>query len=213
MRDAYTEISNVKIAPRPANGIHKSPSPEESYSDLEGAVGGAVEVLEPTDIEEILQKETARIMELFPDFGVGYIRRLLAYYDSSAEKVIAAILEGNLAPGLTACDQNEPYIPPEIPDKVFAATGLERSNVYDGDEFDVMRIEEFTGVVMKNGRIVSKKVPRNLNDLLNDKSHLKPLQERYLQYSLVNDCKDGVDCSEVAHQLNRRSIFKVLKMQ
>ena len=37
--------------------------------------------------------------------------------------------------------------------------------------------------------------------------------EGFGEYSLVNDCKDGIDCSEVAHQLNRRSIFKVLKME
>lgn len=37
--------------------------------------------------------------------------------------------------------------------------------------------------------------------------------EGFGEYNLVNDCKDGIDCSEEAHQLNRRSIFKVLKMQ
>jgi len=33
------------------------------------------------------------------------------------------------------------------------------------------------------------------------------------EYHLVNDCKDGADCSEQAHQLNRRSTFKILKMK
>ena len=37
--------------------------------------------------------------------------------------------------------------------------------------------------------------------------------EGFGEYNLVNDCKDGVDCSEDAHQLNRRSVFTVLKMQ
>ena len=37
--------------------------------------------------------------------------------------------------------------------------------------------------------------------------------EGFGEYNLVNDCKDGVDCSEQAHQLNRRSVFKVLSMQ
>jgi outer membrane protein OmpA-like peptidoglycan-associated protein len=37
--------------------------------------------------------------------------------------------------------------------------------------------------------------------------------EGYGEYNLVNDCKDGIDCSEEAHQLNRRSVFTVLKMQ
>ncbi|MFC7772861.1 OmpA family protein [Flavobacterium sp. GCM10027622] len=37
--------------------------------------------------------------------------------------------------------------------------------------------------------------------------------EGFGEYNLVNDCKDGVDCTEDAHQLNRRSVFTVLKMQ
>ncbi len=37
--------------------------------------------------------------------------------------------------------------------------------------------------------------------------------EGYGEYNLVNDCKDGADCSEQAHQLNRRSTFKVLRME
>jgi outer membrane protein OmpA-like peptidoglycan-associated protein/tetratricopeptide (TPR) repeat protein len=37
--------------------------------------------------------------------------------------------------------------------------------------------------------------------------------EGFGEYILVNDCKDGIDCSEEAHQLNRRSIFKILKMK
>ena len=37
--------------------------------------------------------------------------------------------------------------------------------------------------------------------------------EGFGEYNLVNDCKDGVDCSETAHQLNRRSVFTILKMK
>lgn len=37
--------------------------------------------------------------------------------------------------------------------------------------------------------------------------------EGFGEYNLVNDCKDGVDCSEDAHQLNRRSVFTVLTME
>jgi len=37
--------------------------------------------------------------------------------------------------------------------------------------------------------------------------------EGFGEYNLVNDCKDGADCSEEAHQLNRRSVFTILKMK
>lgn len=95
-----------------------------------------------------------------------------------------------MAPDLVNCDQKELYIPPEVPDEVFAATGLERSNIYDGDEFDVMRIKEFTGIVKFQGRTISKKEPRNLNDLLNDKTQIRALQDRYQTYGMVNDLDD-----------------------
>lgn len=175
---------------------------------MDGAVGGVVEIeaVEPVDSEELIQTETGRIIELFPDYGVGYIRKLLAYYDNSSEKVISAILEGcitlffdyfieylilgNLAPDLAGCDQKETYIPPDIPDEVYAATGLERTNIYDGDEFDVMRIKEFTGVVKIRGNTISKKEPRNLNDLLNDKTHIRAMQDRYQTFGMVNDLDD-----------------------
>lgn len=48
----------------------------------------------PDNLEDILQLETSKILELFPGFGVGYIRRLLVFYDNSSENVISKILEG-----------------------------------------------------------------------------------------------------------------------
>jgi hypothetical protein len=42
----------------------------------------------------LLQVETAKILELFSDLGTGYIRKLLAFYDNSSEKVIEKIVEG-----------------------------------------------------------------------------------------------------------------------
>lgn len=46
------------------------------------------------NIEEVLQLETSKILELFPTYGVGYIRRLLKFYENSSETVISKILEG-----------------------------------------------------------------------------------------------------------------------
>lgn len=88
------------------------------------------------------------------------------------------------------CDEQEPYIPPEIPDKVYAATGIERSNIYDGDKFDVMRQDEFGGHVKKNGNFITKKQPKTYHELLNDKSHVSVMKERYQAYGLVNETED-----------------------
>lgn len=64
-------------------------------------------------------------------------------------------------------------------------TGLERSNIYNGDKFDVLRNEEFGGHVKKNGKFVTKKEPKTFHELLNDKSHVNSLKDRYQAYGLL----------------------------
>ena len=93
-------------------------------------------------------------------------------------------------PSFKGVDEQESYIPPEIPDKVFLATGLERSNIYDGDKFDVMRQDEFGGHVKKNGKFITKKEPKTFHELLNDKSHVEKLKERYQAYGLVAEAEE-----------------------
>lgn len=92
---------------------------------------------------------------------------------------------GNLDASFQGRDEQEPFIPPEIPDKVYAVTGLERSNIYNGDKFDVFTNEEFGGHVKKNGKFITKKEPKNFHELLNDKSHISSLKERYQAYGLT----------------------------
>jgi CUE domain len=73
---------------------------EDSSSEMEGACALPLKKYGPElptaseNIEDVLQIETSKILELFPNFGVGYIRKLLLFYDKSSEKVVAKILEG-----------------------------------------------------------------------------------------------------------------------
>lgn len=88
-------------------------------------------------------------------------------------------------------DEQEPYIPPETPDKVFAETGLTRSNIYDGDKFDVFTNDEFAGHVKKNGNFITKKQPKTFHELFNDKSHVESLKTRYQGYGLVAEDQEN----------------------
>lgn len=192
--DAFTiDQTSSKIS----NGFHADPIDADDDDELEGACALPLpkpeKVEAPTNVEDVLQLETSKILELFPNYGVGYIRKLLAFYDNSSENVISKILEGSLDESFTGCDEQEPFIPPEVPDKVFLATGIERSNIYDGDKFDVMRNDEFGGEVKKNGKFITKKEPKTYHDLLNDKSHVTNLKERYQSYGLVTEGADGED--------------------
>jgi activating signal cointegrator complex subunit 2 len=187
--DAFKDEQEAKSA-KVSNGFHFEPEVEDE-DEMEGACALPLSKPEPQEapinVEEQVQVETSKILELFPNFGVGYIRRLLAFYDNSSETVVSKILEGNLDPKFSECDELEPYIPPESPDKVFLATGIERSNIYDGDKFDVMRNDEFGGHIKKNGKFITKKEPKTYHELLNDKSHVKEMKERYQAYGLVTE--------------------------
>lgn len=101
------------------------------------------------------------------------------------------IFSGKIDSSLKDCDENEPYIPPDEVDPVFVATGLERSNIYNGDKFDVMKNDEFAGEVKKNGKFITKREPKTYHELLNDKSHVRNTKERYQGYGLVTEADDA----------------------
>lgn len=92
--DAFTTVDSGV-----SNGYHKESEAQNfDDEDLEGACSlplpKAANNEAPIDIEELTQIETSKILELFPNYGTGYIRRLLAFYDNSSEKVISVMLEG-----------------------------------------------------------------------------------------------------------------------
>lgn len=107
------------------------------------------------------------------------------------EHLLSEIFPGKIDSSLKDCDENEPYIPPDEVDPVFVATGLERSNIYNGDKFDVMKNDEFAGEVKKHGKFITKKEPKTYHELLNDKSHVRNTKERYQGYGLVTEADDA----------------------
>lgn len=65
----------------------------------------------------------------------------MIHYNYDTAAVINAILEGSLPVELSKLDRTLPYIPPDpmaASAAVDAVLGVERLNIYDGDEFDVM---------------------------------------------------------------------------
>lgn len=166
--DSFNSAENDEIIPEINNEVQNYIATSEPSSSIPS-----------TEASKIMQ-----IMEVFPDYGEGYIKKLLKRYDMSAEKVISAILEGNLPPDLANADTQEPDIPEEIA-PFFLETGIKRLNIYDGDEFDVM-----TNDCIKGG-IYYKKDERKSNKkwdiILNDKSHIHAMKDRYSELGYVAD--------------------------
>lgn len=90
-----------------------------------------------------------QIQDIFPDYGAGFLMKLLDEYDDNVEQVTAHLLEDDLPPHLASLDRNEqapifdssmqagidhlaPSSTPPPPEPFIP----ERRNVYDNDEFD-----------------------------------------------------------------------------
>lgn len=99
--EAYKIEATVDSLPKSnvANGYHvENPQSEDEFEGACALPLPSSETKKPTadNVEDILQIETSKILELFPSFGVGYIRRLLVFYENSSEKVVSKILEGKI---------------------------------------------------------------------------------------------------------------------
>jgi len=96
VQDAYRHEKPAAAAT--TNGYHAPAKPFEIEldEDLEGAC--ALPLPKPKESPksdvDVMLLETTKILELFPNYGTGYIRRLLAFYENNSEIVISKILEG-----------------------------------------------------------------------------------------------------------------------
>lgn len=137
-------------------------------------------------IEERLQA----VQDVLPHLGDGFVRKLLDRYDTT-EQAIAAVLECNLPPDLDAADHAEVYIPPDPADTVFLETGIRRINIYDGDDCDVMTQDQPKAIIKRGKGLPGQ--PKNLKALLDDKSHVQAMKDRYQQYEMVTVLEDADD--------------------
>ncbi|KAF6029822.1 ASCC2 [Bugula neritina] len=104
-----------------ANG---SVDPSETLEDTASAAEAMVKPSIPSQLQSIL--------DMFPDYGEGFIQMCLDHY-KSADHVINALLENSLPPFLSTLDRTL-AIP--LQDETLLTS---RKNVFDNDEFDVFR--------------------------------------------------------------------------
>ncbi|XP_055522359.1 activating signal cointegrator 1 complex subunit 2 [Wyeomyia smithii] len=190
-------VQNAYCADEAENGLtngHSDTVPEDDESFGEAA-GGVLEeeISKVADHSSTELKLTAeqqaevdiqKVLDVLPHLGDGYVRKILSRYDN-VEQAIAAVLEGNLPPDLAEADPTEPYIPADKLDTLFLETGIERLNVFDGDEFDVLVHDEIKGV-MKKGKGMPGQA-KNLKEMLDDKSHIREMKDRYQEYTNICD--------------------------
>jgi len=82
-------------------------------------------------------------------------------------------------------DKSEPYIPLDPQDITYLETGVRHLNVFDGDDYDIMTNDK-PKCIVKIGKGFPGQ-PKNFKTLLDDKTHVNEMRERYQQYSMVTE--------------------------
>ncbi|XP_077298373.1 activating signal cointegrator 1 complex subunit 2 isoform X2 [Arctopsyche grandis] len=131
------------------------------------------------------QSLISEVRDILPDLGDGYILKCLEHYGFNAERVINCILEGNLDESLTKLDPQLPIIPSDALDEQYLKTGIERLNVFDNDEFDVMTKDKIDLSRVHKGKRKFKH--KNLSEMLNDKSYINKMKDSYAKYGLISE--------------------------
>lgn len=129
-----------------------------------------------------LESLITEVKDLLPHLGEGFIEKCLDYYDFSSASVINACLEDQLPDNLKQMDQSFPRIPAEQNSLV---NGIERLNVFDGDEFDIMTQDVMDTSRIHTGKRKSKY--KDANAMLDDKEHIKSNRDTYSKLGLVEE--------------------------
>lgn len=147
--------------------------------DEEEEVAGAMALPPPTDSNS--NEQIQEVLNIFPHLTTDFVEKLLQRYEST-EKAIAEYLEGNLPPDLIENDGSpiDEFIQPAP-----SASPIPSAAASDKDKFlDQFNFADNTKVIVKMG----KGFPgghRSASSLLDDKSHIRSLKDRYESYGLI----------------------------
>lgn len=192
LRQAYPDIDTVKtdfILQAIYSNLDE-PLPEITPPTTELTNGHTETIDTPireTEIPDNVREESliSEVKDILPHLGDGFILKCLQHYGFNSERVINSILENNLAESLKGLDQSLPIIPEDPLDKKFLETGIQRLNVFDGDEFDIMTRDDVDVSKIHVGKKKSKY--KDLKDMLDDKTEVKQSVDIYSKYNLVCD--------------------------
>ncbi|XP_063365773.1 activating signal cointegrator 1 complex subunit 2 [Cydia amplana] len=190
LRVAYPDIDPVKTdfilqaiysnldepTPPPLTNGHSDPSPDPPNPP-------AIDNEIPVDVRQ--ESLISEVRDILPHLGDGFILKCLEHYGFNSERVINSILEDNLDASLRGLDRSLPIIPKDPLDEKFLETGVERLNVFDGDQFDIMTRDDVDLTKIHVGKRKDKH--RNIKELLDDKSDVRQRVDIYSKYNLVCD--------------------------
>ncbi|XP_050083666.1 activating signal cointegrator 1 complex subunit 2 isoform X2 [Anopheles aquasalis] len=137
-----------------------------------------------------VQSSVQYVLDILPHLDPDYVRGVIEHFDC-VEKALAVLLEGNEDTQLindSKKDTNGEIVPEDPLDSFYLQTGIDRLNIYDGDEFDVMSKSNVKGTIKKGKGMPGN--PKSFRELMDDKRHVNEMRHVYSQYSTLVDMDD-----------------------
>ncbi|CAK1550374.1 unnamed protein product [Leptosia nina] len=166
--------------------------PEREHRTTNNDMNGHIEATDtqsfpPEDMPDDVREQSliSEVKDILPHLGDGFILKCLEHYDFQVDRVVNSILEDTLADSLRKIDKDLPIIPEDAVDKKFLETGVERLNIFDGDQFDIMTRDDVDLSKIHVGKKRSKY--KDLKDMLDDKTEVRNMGDIYSKYNLVCD--------------------------
>lgn len=196
LRQACPEIDTVKtdFILQAVYSSLDEPAPEPAPPPATNTAAPHIGIPHPappdSEIPDTVKEQSliSEVRDILPHLGDGFILKCLQHYGFNSERVINSVLEDNLAEPLRALDRSLPIIPEDPVDRRYLETGIQRLNVFDGDEFDLMSRDDVVTARMHVGKRRSKY--KDLTQMLDDKTELRGLADIYAKYSVVCDEED-----------------------
>lgn len=129
----------------------------------------------PSGVEVASLISTVR--DLLPYLGEGFVEKCLSHYDWKVDDVVNALLEANLPPHLAEMDQSIGRTVEAVPEEP-------PRSIYEADEFDVNTWDSVDVSKVHRGK---KKKGKDANSLLEDKTVINTMRDRYSELGIIND--------------------------
>lgn len=150
---------------------------------------------------DLIEKEVQNVLDVLPHLDASFVRKLLTRYENT-ELAIAAVLEGNLPPDLL-----------DLENTIEANATVEEDITKMVDQVSLYDADETTRVITKSSKMQNIR-PRAEKRILDDKRHVRELQNRYTEYGYVtdDDYNDEYDDSyDALTESETKSVQKILR--
>lgn len=147
-----------------------------------------------------IEKEMQNVLDVLPHLDASFVRKLLTRYENT-ELAIAAVLEGNVPPDLE--NNIEIEAKPTVDEDITKL--IDQVSLYDAGDA--------TRVITKNSKMQNIRL-RAEKRILDDKRHVRELQNRYTEYGYVtdDDYNDEYDDSyDALTESETKSVQKILR--